>query len=89
MLFLSCLSFDIGDPPSRYSYPANEPATNWCGTMGAFAAYYLLYYVGPGVFVILASAIFFMVAKLAQRPLTQLPVRPACKIERRLLVMPH
>jgi len=75
VLFFSCLSFDIGDPPSRYSYPPNDPVANWCGTVGAFAAYYLLYYIGPGIFVILASAIFFMVAKLAQRPASQVGFR--------------
>ncbi len=75
VLFFSCLSFDIGDPPSRYSYPVNEPVANWCGTMGAFAAYYLLYYIGPGIFVVLGSTIFFMMAKLAQRPASQIIFR--------------
>ena len=69
VMFFSCLSFDIGDKPSTFACPANDPPTNWCGSVGAFAAYYLLYYVGPGVFVVLISAIFYMVARLIKRPL--------------------
>jgi len=75
MLLASCLSFDIGDEPSTYSYPPNDPAANWCGAVGAFAAYYSLYYVGPGVFVMLLSSIFYMVAKLVNRPLDQVVFR--------------
>ncbi len=71
VLLCSCLSFDIGDWPSGFAYPHNNPAANWCGSIGAFCAYYLLYYIGPGVFVILASAVYFWAAGLAQRPITQ------------------
>jgi S-DNA-T family DNA segregation ATPase FtsK/SpoIIIE len=67
MLLCSCISFDIGDWPSRFVYPHNNPPANWCGSIGAFFAYHLLYYVGPGVFVILTSAIFYLAAKLANR----------------------
>ncbi|MHC4555796.1 MAG: DNA translocase FtsK 4TM domain-containing protein, partial [Planctomycetota bacterium] len=72
-LFLSCscISFDIGDWPSRFVYPHNDPAANLCGSIGAFCAYYLAYYIGPGVFVILASAIYFLAAGLADRQMTQ------------------
>jgi len=64
VLFCSCLSFDIGDWPSNYFYPHNSPANNWCGSIGAFSAYYLMYYGGPGVFVLLASGICYFMAKL-------------------------
>ncbi len=67
VLLCSCVSFDIGDWPSKFVYPHNAPPANWCGSIGAFCAYYLLYYVGPGVFVILASAVCFLVARLAHR----------------------
>ena len=67
VLLCSCVSFDIGDWPSKFVYPHNDPPTNWCGSIGAFCAYYLLYYVGPGVFVILASVVCFLVARLAHR----------------------
>ncbi len=71
VVFCSCLSFDIGDWPSRFVYPHNSPPANWCGMAGAFCAYYLLYYIGPGVFVILVSGICFLVARLAHKPANQ------------------
>ena len=71
VLLCSCVSFDIGDWPSRFVWPNNNPPANWCGTIGAFCAYYLMYYVGPGVFVILVSAICLLVAKLAHRVIGQ------------------
>ena len=63
VLFFSCLSFNIADWPSRFAYPHNYPPANWCGSAGAFCAYYLMYYVGPGVFVVLASMLLFFGAK--------------------------
>ncbi len=63
--FCSCISFDIGDWPSSYFYPHNSPIANLCGPIGAFFAYYLLYYLGPGVFVILLTVIGFLIAQLA------------------------
>ncbi len=76
MVFLfSCLSFDIGDWPSSFEYPHNNPTANWCGSIGAFCAYYLLYYVGPGIFIVLVSAIYFWASKLAGRPVNQLILR--------------
>ena len=71
VLLCSCVSFDIGDWPSRFRYPHNSPAVNLCGSIGAFCAYYTLYYVGPGVFVLLVSGICFLVAKLMGRSIKQ------------------
>jgi S-DNA-T family DNA segregation ATPase FtsK/SpoIIIE len=71
VLFCSCLSFDIGDWPSRFVYPPNKPTANWCGLAGALFAYYLLYYIGPGVFIVLASCIYFMAAKIADAEVGQ------------------
>ncbi len=64
IVLCSCVSFDIGDWPSKFFWPHNEPTANLCGSMGAFSAYYLMYYAGPGVFVILVSGICFLVWKL-------------------------
>ncbi len=75
MLLCSCLSFDIGDWPSGFEYPHNNPTANWCGLIGAFCAYYLLYYVGPGIFVVLVSAIYLWASKLACRTVNQLVLR--------------
>ena len=75
VLLASCVSFNIGDRPSTFSYPANDPPMNWCGSAGAFAAYYLLYYIGPGAFVLLGSLAFYMLARLVRRPLDQVVFR--------------
>ncbi|MHC4148156.1 MAG: DNA translocase FtsK [Planctomycetota bacterium] len=66
VLLCSCASFDIGDWPSRFAWPHNSPPANWCGRVGAFCAYYLMYYIGPGVFVLLASGVCFLVVRLAR-----------------------
>jgi len=75
VLLCSCLSFDIRDWPSKFAYPHNKPSANWCGSVGAFCAYYLMYFIGPGVFVILSSAICFLFFRLANRPIGQLLFR--------------
>ena len=75
LLLFSCLSFDVGDWPSRYAYPHNDPAENLCGPIGAFFAYHLLYYIGPGIFVFLGSLIGFLVVKLRDREIGQILLR--------------
>ena len=70
-LLCSCLSFDLGDWPSRHQAPHNEPAANWCGSIGAFCAYQLLYYIGPGIFVVLVAVTSFLIIKLANREIGQ------------------
>ncbi|MBU1260268.1 MAG: DNA translocase FtsK [Planctomycetes bacterium] len=75
MLFFSCLSFDAGDFPSRYVWPNNHPAANWCGSVGAFFAYYLMYYAGAGVFVVLAASITAIVIKFANKEIGQPIIR--------------
>jgi len=71
LLFCSCLSFDISDAPSQYAWPHNSPAANWCGAWGAYPAYYLNYYIGPGAFILLASAACWLVACLLGVKITQ------------------
>ncbi|MDH7599434.1 MAG: DNA translocase FtsK 4TM domain-containing protein [Sedimentisphaerales bacterium] len=74
-LLLSCLSFDIGDWPSRYTYPHNHPPANWCGHIGAFAAYWLLYFLGPGVLPLIACMTGYGVMRLLDRTVNQLVLR--------------
>lgn len=71
VLLCSCISFDIGDWPSKFVYPHNNPAANWCGPIGAFCAYYLFYYLGPGAFVVLVCAICFLIVRLVNVPISQ------------------
>jgi S-DNA-T family DNA segregation ATPase FtsK/SpoIIIE len=75
MLFFSCASFNIGDFPSSYVWPNNHPAANWCGPAGAFCAYYLMYYIGPGVFVPLAALSIFITWKLSNKETSQIVLR--------------
>ncbi len=75
MLFFSCLSFDAGDFPSRYVWPNNQPAANWCGAVGAFFAYYLVYYIGAGVFIVLAASITAIIIKFANKEISQPIIR--------------
>lgn len=74
-LFCSVLDFHIGDPPSPYVWPQNQPVRNWCGSAGAFVAYYILYYVGPGSLVVLAAVTIMMAANLSGKELTQMNFR--------------
>jgi len=67
----SCMSFDIGDSPSGYVAPNNTPPHNWCGRAGAFVAFYILYYIGPGIFVVLVTAISAFTAALMGKKITQ------------------
>ncbi len=71
MLLCSCISFDAGDFPSKFVWPNNQPAANWCGSVGAFLAYYLTYYVGPGVFIALVSLGVACVVRLADKHVSQ------------------
>ncbi len=75
LLFFSCLSFDAGDFPSRYVWPNNQPAANWCGAVGAFFAYYLMYYIGAGAFVVLAASITAIIIKFANKEISQPVIR--------------
>jgi len=75
VLLCSCLSFDAGDWPNPYHHPHNCPAGNLCGRAGAFFAYHLLYYVGPGVYVLLVSLISLLVLHLANRKVDQVVLR--------------
>jgi S-DNA-T family DNA segregation ATPase FtsK/SpoIIIE len=74
-LLFSCLSFDIADPPSGYVWPNNEPVSNWCGRAGAFVAFYILFYVGPGAFIVLVAAVSAFVLVLMDRKITQPALR--------------
>jgi S-DNA-T family DNA segregation ATPase FtsK/SpoIIIE len=77
VLFCGCLSFNIGDWPSKFVYPNNTPTANWCGPAGALFAYYLLYYIGPGIFIVLIAALYFAVAKIADVEIDQPVLRGA------------
>jgi len=70
-LFFSCLSFNINDWPSAFAHPHNNPTSNLCGPIGSFCGYYILYYIGPGIFILLTSAICFLIMNIANRTISQ------------------
>ena len=77
VLFCGCLSFNIGDWPSKFVYPNNTPTANWCGSAGALFAYYLLYYIGPGIFIVLIASLYFAIAEVADVEIDQPVLRGA------------
>ena len=70
-LFLSVISFDIGDAPSPYLWPQHQETANLCGPVGAFCAYYCLNYFGPGILLAFLSGAIAMIVLLSGRPVTQ------------------
>jgi S-DNA-T family DNA segregation ATPase FtsK/SpoIIIE len=70
-LLLSVVSFDMTDSPSTYVWPHNEEAANLCGPVGAFCAYYCLYYFGPGIVAACLSGAIALVVLLWGKPVTQ------------------
>ncbi|NLW82871.1 MAG: DNA translocase FtsK [Phycisphaerae bacterium] len=71
LLLCSVLSFDMGDAPSEYVWPHNEPTANWVGRIGAVPAYYLLYYAGPGIVIGLFGLIACLFLHLSGKGLSQ------------------
>jgi S-DNA-T family DNA segregation ATPase FtsK/SpoIIIE len=51
----SLIGFDRADAPGFAAWPANEPAANWMGGIGALVAYWSYYTVGLGAWVFLAG----------------------------------
>ena len=70
-LLLSVISFDMADSPSAYAWPHNEEAANLCGPVGAFCAYYCLYYFGPGIVAACLAGAVALVILLWGKPVTQ------------------
>jgi len=75
LLFFSVLSFDIGDAPSGFTSPTNQPVANWCGRVGAFCAYYIMYFIGPGALLALAAVSIILIVHLSGRKITQINLR--------------
>jgi len=48
--WVSIVTFNVADWPSASSWPQNSPSHNWCGVVGAWFAYQLLYYLGTGTY---------------------------------------
>ncbi len=77
LAFFSCFSFHLGDWPSSFISPVNRPTQNWCGPVGAFSAYYLMYYIGPGIFILLAVLVWMLAADMLRFKVDQIWFRLA------------
>ena len=71
VLLFSALSFNIADAPSDCAWPHNTTPVNWCGRAGAFLAYYMMYYIGPGVYLALFASAWLLAAHLVGVQITQ------------------
>jgi len=56
LLWLSLLTFSPTDPPSPAQYPPKRPVDNAAGIVGAHLAYYLRYWLGAGVYMVVLFA---------------------------------
>ncbi|MFQ5490594.1 MAG: DNA translocase FtsK [Phycisphaerae bacterium] len=70
-VWAALLTFDAGDWPSPHQYPHNDPPANACGRAGAVISYYLLYYLGDGVYPLalfgtLAAGMWIVHGRVAQ-----------------------
>lgn len=81
-LFFSCIpegifpsefarGFSLSDFPSEYTWPHNDPSSNLCGRWGAFPAYYIMKYIGPGVFVLLLTGMWWLGVRISGHGVTQ------------------
>ncbi len=61
-LWTAVISYSPADWPSASVWPVRADPANVCGVAGAFVAYYLLYYLGIGVYVLLALLTLALVA---------------------------
>ncbi len=55
-LWPAMVTFNPGDWPSPYQFPHNNPPANACGSVGAWFAYQLAYYLGDGIYPLLLFA---------------------------------
>ena len=74
-LLASLLSFDPADPPSAAVAPQNADIANWCGPVGAAAAYWLFNLLGVAVWFLALGGGLVLALSAAGRPVTQLSVR--------------
>ncbi len=75
LLAAALISYDPGDPPSHFVYPHNDPVHNWGGKFGAGIAYHAYHMLGPGVWLLMAGALAYLVVTAFGRKVGQLALR--------------
>ena len=69
-LLASLASFDPADPPTHLVYPANSPAHNLCGPVGAWAAYQLVRVLGFASWLLVLAGIVYSLLCLGGKRVT-------------------
>ena len=75
LLVASLVSYDSQDPPALNHGVPNETVHNWVGVLGAWLSHKVYLMLGPGVWVLLAGGLTYLVMTAARRPVTQLWLR--------------
>jgi len=73
LAWVSLLTFSPTDPPAKLIYPPKSPVDNAAGTVGAYLAYWLRYWLGGGayvglLFVTLAAGIMVFGRRITEWP---------------------
>jgi S-DNA-T family DNA segregation ATPase FtsK/SpoIIIE len=75
LLLAAMISYDAADPPNPAIYPHNTPPRNWVGAFGGLLAYKAYAVIGPGVWVALGGAAFYLGAVVLGRRVNQVFIR--------------
>lgn len=73
--WVALLTFDPNDWPNPAVWPQPNPVLNGCGRAGAWAAYWLTYYLGGGVYALALLLTTAALAQFAKRSIGSLPLR--------------
>lgn len=86
LIVASLVSYDPADPPATHTGFPNETVHNYVGVVGAWIAHHVYLMLGPGVWVLLAGVLGYLILTLARRPVTQLWLRAAGLVVMALVV---
>ncbi len=70
LVVVSLASYSAYDWPAAGVTPYNQPTHNWVGPVGAVIAYQLYTMFGPGLWIMVAGSLAFMVGYLRKKPLS-------------------
>ena len=74
-LAIALLSFNVADAPSHVVAVHNDPASNFCGTVGAWIAYWTYHILGFGVWVLIIGVCSWVTLVFRGIKITQTAVR--------------
>ncbi len=77
LMAAALVSYDMADWPGHAVAPYNDPPHNWVGRFGAWASHKTYLMIGPGVWIIMAGILAFLIATARSKPITQ-PILRLC-----------